>query len=221
MHAAARLVLTLVFLMASRSAMGQEPPRTTVPEQRSYIAAQAGAVSGPPTEVVLSVEYGERFHPDVEAYVTLSYFENLMPRALRRDLRTLGSLLSAVTNDPWELRGRDRGVAFLTGARYLFGNGNVRPYLGAGAGIVNLRRTVVEARLGEVTGAVFNDFDLGDGALSLAARGITRPLAEAVAGVSIGAGHTHVDVGYRYRRAFRLPNVLDFSQLNVGVGYRF
>jgi opacity protein-like surface antigen len=112
-------------------------------------------------------------------------------------------------------------VAVVAGGKYVFGSGMVRPYVGAGLGTIHLKRTVVEARLGDVTRAVYNDFDLGEADLSLATEGITRLLAEAAFGVGIGAGRTHFDVGYRYRSAFRMSTELNFSQVTAGIGYRF
>jgi opacity protein-like surface antigen len=225
MHVARSIGFVPVFALAiSGYASGQQiapAAGSVVPEQRGYVSVLAGAVSGPPTEPVLSVEYGEDIHRNVQAYATLSYFENLMRQTLRDDLTALGTALSTVTGDPWQLRGRDRGVAFAAGAKYVVGSQRVRPYIGAGAGVINVKRTVIEAHLGDVTAAVFNDFDVGISDLSLASTSITRPLAEAAVGVGIDAGSTYVEVGYRYRRAFRLTDRLEFSQLSVGVGYRF
>jgi hypothetical protein len=45
---------------------------------------------------------------------------------------------------------------------------------------------VTEARIGDVTAAVFNDFDIGEGDLSLATTSLTRPLAEGSVGVGVG-----------------------------------
>ena len=219
MHLVRSIVIVPVLALATAGAVSAQQI-ATVPEQRGYIAAQAGAISGPPAPV-FSVEYGDNMHRSAQAYLTLSYFENLMRQAMRDDVTTLGTNLSARTGAPWELSGRDRGVALTTGAKYLFGSGNARPYVGAGAGIMSLRRTVTEARIGDVTAAVFNDFSVGESDLSLASASITRPLVEAAFGVGIVNGNTYFDVGYRYRRAFRLANSLDFSQVNVGVGYRF
>jgi len=93
--------------------------------------------------------------------------------------------------------------------------------VGAGIGAINLKRTVIETRIGDVTRAVFNDFQLGDVDLSRATEGITRPIVEAAFGVGIGAGHTHFDIGYRYRAVYRMASTLDFSQVTAGIGYRF
>jgi opacity protein-like surface antigen len=224
MHVGRSIGLVPVFALAiAGSALGQQiaPGSAVVPEQRGYVAALAGAMSGPPTAPVFSVEYGENIHRNVQAYATLSYFENLMRQTMQDEVTTLGTALSTFTGTRWELSGRDRGVAFAAGAKYLIGSSAIRPYIGAGAGVMNLKRTVTEARIGDVTAAVFNDFDIGEGDLSLATTSLTRPLAEGSVGVGIVAGSTYVDVGYRYRRAFRLTNSLDFSQLSVGVGYKF
>ena len=225
MHVGRSIVLVPVFALAiAGSVSGQQIVQAggaVVPEQRGYVAALAGAMSGPPTAPVFSVEYGENIHRNVQAYATLSYFENLMRQTMRDEVTTLGTALSTYTGTPWELSGRDRRMAFAAGAKYLIGSGAIRPYIGAGAGVMNLKRTVTEARIGDVTAAVFNDFDIGEGDLSLATTSLIRPLAEGSVGVGIVAGSTYVDVGYRYRRAFRLTNSLDFSQLSVGVGYKF
>jgi opacity protein-like surface antigen len=144
-----------------------------------------------------------------------------MRQTMRDEVVTLGTRLSTLTATRWELAGRDRAVALTAGAKYLVGTGTIRPYVGAGGGIINLKRTVTEARIGDVTTAVFNDFNIGVSDLSLATRGLTRPMGEALVGVGIVAGSTYVDVGYRYRKAFRLTSGLDFSQLSVGIGYKF
>jgi hypothetical protein len=182
-------------------------------------------MSGPPTEGVFSVEYGDDVDENAQAYIAVSYLENLMRQDLRDELTSLGVRLTGITGNRLEFSGRDRGIALTAGGKYVIGavTNTFRPYVGAGGGIINVRRIITEARLGQVTTAVFNDFLVGDPALSVvsANEGITRPLAEAVAGIGITAGHTYVDVAYRFRRAFRLEPSLDFSQVTVGVGYRF
>ena len=96
----------------------------------------------------------------------------------------------------------------------------MRPYLGGGAGIVNLRRTISDPQVGDVTSAVLTEFGIGESALT--SNGVTRPLLEAAVGVAIAAGRaTYVDVGYRFRRAFRLSEPLDFGQFAAAIGVRF
>ncbi len=215
----AALVLALV---SSVSAFAQGTPAPGITkESRWYVAVIGGAVSRPPTEPVFGVEIAENVGRHGQAYVTFSYFENLMGQSLRDGLDDRAAKLTTLTGDVWSLTGRDRGVSFVAGGKYLFGNGSVRPYLGGGVGALDLQRTVVEVRLGDVTRAVFNDYQLGEPDLSLAAAGITRPIIEATIGVGIGTGHTHFDIGYRYHSAFHMASKLDFSQVTAGIGYRF
>ena len=210
-----------VFSLAFAGSVWAQQPGTPVPARRGYVAVLGGAASGPPTEPVFSVEYGDDVTRNSLAYITLSYIENVMPEALRNDLETTATALTQLTGATWELRGRDRAVVLVAGGKYLIGRGDVQPYVGGGAGIINLRRTVLERNLGDLTAAVFNDFDDGSPDLSLAPAGLTRPLVEATFGVGISKGNTYVDIGYRYRRAFRLVETLDFGQFSAGIGYRF
>lgn len=209
-------------IVSSVSAFAQGPSASgTSAQPRWYVAAIGGAISRPPTEPVFGVEIAQSLGTHGQAYVTFSYAENLMRQSLRDDLDAKAAQLSQLTGDTWALTGRDRGVAFVAGGKYVFGGGTVRPYVGAGAGTINLKRTVVDVRAGDVTRALFNDFQLGEVDLSLATEGITRPIVEAAVGVGIGSGRTHFDIGYRYRSAFRLATKLDFSQVTAGIGYRF
>jgi opacity protein-like surface antigen len=215
----AALFLALVSSV-SAFAQGAPAPRTAS-EPRWYIAALGGAVSRPPTEPLFGVEIAEHLGRHGQAYFTISYFENLMEGSLRDALDAKAAELSRFTGDTWSLTGQDRAVTAVAGGKYVFGSGSVRPYVGAGLGTIHLKRTVVEARLGDVTRAVFNDFELGEADLSLATEGVTRPLVEAAFGVGIGSGRTHFDIGYRYRSAFRMASKLDFSEVTAGIGYRF
>ena len=183
-----------------------------------YVGALGGASFGPQTAASFGVEFGERIHENGQAYAVLSYFEDLMDSSLRGDLAQLGQLLTTTTGRTWDLQGRDRGVALIMGAKYVGGSAGVRPYVGGGAGALNLRRHVTERQVGDVTAAAFSEFGIGDSGL---AEGVTRPLVEATAGVGIEIGRAHLDVGYRYRRAFQLSRKVDFSQLAVGIGVNF
>jgi opacity protein-like surface antigen len=221
----ARHSISAAFVLAivsSSSAFAQGAPAPgTKPEPRWYVAGLGGAVSRPPTGPVFGVEVAEHLGRHGQAYATFSYFENLMGQPLRDSLEDQANRLTDLTGDLWSLSGRDRGVSFVVGGKYVFGSGSIRPYVGAGAGVINLKRTVVEARLGDVTRAVFNDFGLGESDLSLASEGKTGPMVEAAFGVGIGSGRTHFDIGYRYRSAYEMSSKLDFSQVTAGIGYRF
>src|SRR5688572_19374830 len=75
-----------------------------------YLSVSGGGTFGPQTSTLLAGEFGDRIHRNVDAYVTLSYHENLMDRNFQDDLTSLGDALTEVTNTPWQLSGRDRGV---------------------------------------------------------------------------------------------------------------
>lgn len=214
----AALVLALVS-SASAFAQGTSAQRTSEPKW--YLAAIGGAVSRPPAGPVFGVEIAQNLARHAQAYVNFSYFDNLMDESLRNALDARAARLTSLTGDVWSFSGRDRGMSLVGGGKYVFGGGTVRPYVGAGAGVINLKREVVEARLGDVTQAVYNDYHLGEADLSLSTLGVTTSLVEAAFGVGIGSGHTHFDVGYRYRSAFGLTNKLDFSTVTAGIGYRF
>jgi hypothetical protein len=209
----------LLALVSSVSAFAQGPSAVSS-EPRWYLAAVGGAVAGPPAPV-LGAEIAERVGRHAEVYVTMSYFENLMRQSLRDDLDAAAARLTTLTGDGWSFSGRDRGLAVVAGAKYAFGTGAVRPYVGGGAGVINLKRSVTDTRVGDVTQAVFNDFNLGESDLSTTTEGISRPMLEALFGVQLGGRRTYFDIGYRYRSAFRLADQLDFSQLALGIGVRF
>jgi hypothetical protein len=207
--------------MTAAMTFAQQPVGDSQPaRERIYVSAAIGATVGPQTAAVFAGELGDRVHRNVQAYLTISYYENLMDAATRDDLSLLSTGLTRVTGIPWSLGGRDRGVAMVAGGKYLIGEAAVRPYLGGGAGIINLRRTIRDPRVGDVTSAVLTEFGIGDSTMT--SNALTRPLLEAAVGVAIAAGRaSYVDVGYRYRRAFHLSEPLDFGQLAAAIGVRF
>jgi hypothetical protein len=86
---------------------------------------------------------------------------------------------------------------------------------------MQIRRTITEASLGDVSQAFATQAGLGDGVISA---GITRelkPLAEVVAGVGFVLKNTYVDVGYRYRRAFHSATTVELSQVVFGIGAKW
>lgn len=193
------------------------------PGDDGWVSASAGATFGSQTQTraTFAGEWGEDIIPNVvQAYVTVSYFDNLMRNDLTDDLSQLSADLTATTGIPWNLRGRDRGVSLIGGGRYLFiSQGPIRPYVGGGGGVINLKRTIADARVGNVTSAVLTEFGIGE--LTITTQNLTRPLLEGAVGAVLFGGPVYVDIGYRYRRAFHLSESFDFSQVIGAVGYRF
>jgi hypothetical protein len=209
----------VVLLTGSAFAQSATSAGTPQPLGRGYIAGLAGATIDPGTTAAMSIEYGEDLRRNVQAYATFTYFDDLMTQALRNDLAAAAASLGARTGSPWEFTGRDRAAAFVVGGKYLFGGSAVRPYVGAGAGAINVKRTIVDRYRGNVATALANDLNVGDALLASAA--VTGPLVEGIVGVELSGGGVYVDVGYRHRRAFRFTDPLNVGQVSVGVGYRF
>lgn len=205
----------LVLAIAS-PALAQQPASAPV---GISLTVQGGALVQPRTAAAFGVEFGERIHPNLVTYATLSYFEDVMSTQLTDQLAALSQTLTTKTGRAWDLHGRDRGVGFVAGAKYMVGTGTMKPYFGGGAGALAIHRQIIDPRAGDVTAATYKEFLIGDPALTTVTR--TRPLAEATVGVNLDFGRTHVDVGYRYRRAFHLSQKADFSQAVVGVGVNF
>ena len=214
--------LGIVLVCAAPPVFAQEPIGPGVRDD-GWVSAIAGAAFGSQTQAnaTFAVEYGDDINRNAQAYLTVSYFENLITQNLRDDLAQLSAALTATSGIPWNLHGSDRGVTLVAGARYLpVTAGLIRPYVGGGAGVINLDRSIADVRVGDVTTAVLSEF--GVGSLSLATKAITRPLIEGAVGVSFYSGPVYVDVGYRYKRAYRInSNQLGFSQGIVGIGYRW
>ena len=167
-------------------------------------------------------EYGESLHPDVQAYAAFSYFDNLMTNASRERLDDLGEFMTVTTGLPWVFSGRDRAFAFSAGAKFLIpSSATVRPYIGGGAGLINLKRTIVDRHYGELTEEFLGQFPAGDGVFDAGELNATKPLGEGTVGVAIVAGRTYVDIGYRIRRVFHATEDLTFGQLALGVGMTF
>ena len=211
------VTLSGLALAIASPALAQQQPATA--PVGIYVAATGGALLQPRTAAAFGVEFGDRIHRKVVTYAALSYFEDLMDTALTDQLAGVSRTLTARTARSWDLRGRDRGVGFVAGAKYVVGTGTVKPYVGGGAGALALRRTITDPRAGNVTAATFSEFNVGDA--SLTRNTVTRPLAEAAFGLDLDFGRTHVDLGYRYRRAFHLSQTPDFSQVVMGVGINF
>ena len=223
MIASSRLCMVpcLVLLTATIAAAQQGRVASTAPLDNGYMTAAAGASFGDKQAATFSLEIAERIGSRVEAYAAFNYFDDLLNNQAASDLNELGLFLTDLHDEVWELHGRDRGLAFSGGAKYLLSRGpRFRPYVGGGPGILNLRRTVTERTLGNVTDPLLVTFGAPDGFIDASEVSTFRPFAEFVAGVGIAAGRTYVDVGYRYRNVFRVES-FTFSQFSVGVGMRF
>jgi hypothetical protein len=109
------------------------------------------------------------------------------------------------------------------GAKYLFGTSPiVRPYVGAGVGLINFQRIVREQSRGDITAAFLTEFAVGDGVVDVTQEDTTKPLGEIGAGVGVVVGPAYLDFGYRFRKAFHNVNQsFDFSQFGASVGVKF
>ena len=217
----ASLVPCLVVLTATVAGAQQARVASSGPFENGYMTGSAGASFSDTRATTFGIEIGERINSRVQAYAAFNYFDDLFNNQAASDLSALSSYLTTVTGTPWQLQGRDRGLAFSGGARYLLSRGpSFRPYVGGGPGVLNLRRTITDARLGNVTDPVLVVFGAPDGYIVPDKESSFRATAEFIAGVGIAAGRTYLDVGYRVRKVFRVE-AFTFSQFTVGVGMRF
>lgn len=216
------LLAACVLVAPAAPALSQEPSAPESGLQRGYVTAVGGAAFSVENTPTFGVEYGDTLHRNVQAYATFSYFDNLMNETARNRLNQLGQLLTIATVTPWDFHGRDRAFAFSAGAKFLVpASATFRPYVGAGAGLMNLARTLSEHTRGEITQSLIDGFTVADGMFDAGAINATFPLGEASVGAVILAGRTYVDIGYRYRTTFHASNPLRFGQFGVGVGVKF
>jgi len=216
--------LPALLLAIAAPAMAQSAQAVQINQQTAwrpvgvYVAATGGALFDPQTAPAFGAEFGDRIHNNVVAYATFSYFEDLMDQTVSDQLVNVSQVLTSRTGRTWILEGRDRGIGFIAGAKYLFGNGSFRPYLGGGAGALGVHRTISDPRVGDVTEATFDEFNVG--AATLTSNTVTRPMLEGAFGVDLDFGRTHAELGYRYRHAYHLPTP-PFSQVVAAIGVNF
>lgn len=217
----ASLVPCLVLLAAVIAEAQQPRVASTGPLENGYMTGSAGTSFSDSRSMTFGVEIGERINSRVQAYAAFNYFDDLFNDQAVSNLNELSSYLTSFTGDTWRLQGRDRGLAFSGGARYLLSRGpTFRPYVGGGPGVLNLRRTITEATLGDVSDPVLVVFGAPDGFIDARDESTFRPMAEFIAGVGIASGRAYVDVGYRFRKVFHVES-FTFSQFTAGVGMRF
>jgi hypothetical protein len=221
-----KVVGSLLFFMSllafASPALCQQPADNAsgnkAPLQR-YVTGEIGAISAGSTTMTLATEYGETVSRHSQAYVNLSYLDNVMTQTMEDNLVAAGQTLTLVTGTPYTFSGRDRGIAFTGGGKFVAGS-SVRPYIGAGGGVLNIHRKIDELSIGDVSN-VFAQTGLGDGVVNADNTTAIKPLVEVVGGVAFLAGKAYIDVNYRYRRAFHTPTTLDFSQVAVGIGAKW
>jgi hypothetical protein len=207
-------------LLSASIAFAQDGQPATF--ERGYMTAVAGTSFADQRTPVFGAEYGEHINRHVQAYANFTYFDDLITDQAQSELTQLGADLTVLTATRWEFIGHERGLAFSGGAKYVLGAGsNIRPYVGAGPGVLNLRRTVIASGVGDITNPVINVFGAPDRYIDPAKETTFRPMVEFLAGVGIGAGRTYVDVGYRFNKIFKTPEPFSLSQFKVGVGMRF
>lgn len=217
----ASLVPCLVLLTATVAGAQQGRPVSSTPFDNGYMTGAAGASFSDTQSMTFGIEIGETINPRVQAYAAFNYFDDLFNNQAAGDLNELSNYLTSVTGDIWALQGRDRGLAFSGGARYLLSRGpSFRPYIGGGPGVLNLQRTITERTLGDVSDPVLVVFGAPDGFINPREESSFLATAEFIAGVGIASGRTYVDVGYRFRKVFHVES-FTFSQFTVGVGMRF
>jgi len=186
------------------------------------MTAVAGTSFGDQQQALFGAEVGENLATHVQAYANFTYFDNLITDSAQSYLANLSATLTRLTASSWNLTGNDRGLSFSGGAKYLMLPGSaIRPYVGAGPGLINIRRTIYETDLGEISNEVLAVFGAPDGGINPEKEGSFKPMVEFAAGAGIAAGRTFVDVGYRFNKIYKTAEPLSFSQFKVGVGMRF
>jgi len=209
-------------LMTATVAAAQQGRGTSSPLDHGYMTGNAGASFSDQRAATFGAEIGQRLNARTEAYVAFTYFDNLLTDRAAGDLATVGSVLSNVTGRAWEFTGRDRGLAFSGGAKYLLARGpTFRPYVGGGPGVMDVRRTITDQRRGDVSDPYLAVFGAPDGFVDASMSSTFKPMVEFAAGVGIASGRTYVDVGYRFHKLFGSDDSFSFSQFSVGVGMRF
>lgn len=192
------------------------------PPQRGYMTAIGGASTGAQNTALIGAEYGDQMGNNAQAYATFSYHDNILQKQDHDTLAQMSQAVSLATGNAYRFSARDRAMALTLGAKYLVPTGAaIRPYVGAGAGMLNVKRTISEALRGDVTPYFYNEIGTVGGVVEPFKTSTTRPLGELLVGVGIAAGRAYVDVGYRYRKVFNTGTPFDFNQVAVGVGMRF
>lgn len=213
----------LVTLFVATPAFAQQRPPLAPPPLRGYLIGGGGASIATNSSLTLNAEIAENMTRNLQAYMSVGYYDNIMSDAARNQLQLVGSALTTLTGTPWVFSGRDRGLSFTFGAKVLVpGSAAVHPYVGGGFGALNLQRTIHEVSRGNVTNAYLAEFGSADGVVDATDTDTTRPMAEIAVGVGAVVRKAYIDFGYRYRKTFHNMNEsFDISQLGASVGVKF
>jgi hypothetical protein len=209
-------LLALLALVVAIPASAQQQADQASEGPKYYAFGSAGAAFAAQTGATFAAEYGERLRR-FNVFVNYAYYDDLMTDEMHDDLDLIGSLLTSATGNTRTFSGRDRGLAFTAGTKFLLTRGKMQPYVGGGAGVLHIHRKITEASLGDVT----QSFPAVDGVVDPVTAEGFKPLAEVIVGFQGLAGrHTFFDVSYRYRQAFQAES-LSFSQFSAGLGVGF
>jgi opacity protein-like surface antigen len=213
-----------VMLLVAAPAFAQQRPSTAPQPLRGYLIVGGGAsISTPQNALTLNAEVAENVTPNLQAYMSAGYYDNVMSQAARNQLAQVGATLTAVTGSTWVFEGRDRARSFTVGGKFLVPTGTAfRPYIGAGVGAINFRRTIREQSRGNITNAYLAQFGAADGIVDPSQTNTTKPMTEIAAGVGAAIQRAYIDIGYRYRKAYHgVSSSFDVSQVGVAVGLKF
>jgi hypothetical protein len=210
------LLAALASPALGQDAQAQNPPATP----RSYLIASGGAAFNQDFDnanTIFAVEYGEPVHRDVIAYASLVWIENMMSQRMRDNLVTASAMLGE------EFTGRDRGISFTLGAKYLLPvSRTIRPYFGGGFGFLNIRRDISTPSRGSIARTFPELTGLNDGVIEPTTLSANKPLGELTVGVAGPfSERAYFDVRYRYGRVFQTFQNIDFSQVAAGIGVAF
>jgi len=215
----------LLLVLVAAPAFAQQRPSPAPQPLRGYLIGGGGASIGgtAQTAVTLNAEIAENMKRNLQAYMSVTYYDNIMTDATTNQLALVGNTLSALTGTPWVFTGRDKGRSFTFGAKVLVPTAtSVHPYFGGGFGALNVRRTIHEQSRGNVTQAYLSQFGSADGVIDPKNTDTTHAMGEVAAGVGAVVKKAYVDFGYRYRKAFHTGNQsFDISQVGAAVGIKF
>ena len=217
-----RSMMFAVVLLAAvaTTAAGQQPAPTPL---RGYLIGGGGLSIGlPEMSAMLSAEAAENVRPDIQVYLTATFYDDVMSEEARDMLAAASAAMTSATGTTWEFSGRDKARSVSLGVKYLVPTASgVRPYIGGGFGVINLRRVITEQRLGTVTDAYLAQFGAPDGLIDPTQSNTNRPMGELAGGVGFVVRRAYVDFGFRYRTVFHSPGQVNLSQAGVSLGLKF